>query len=62
MFAGDDYIHIVATAQAVIEDRQKTVRVRRQVTANDAGLLVDHMIEKAGILMGESVVILLPDV
>src|SRR5208337_207199 len=34
----------------------------RQVDAHDIGLLVDHVVEKTGVLMREAVVILLPDV
>ena len=55
-------VDIVAAAQAVIEDRQQAIRVRRQVHAHDIGFFVDHVIEKAGILMRETIVVLLPDV
>ena len=61
VFAGNHNVDIVPAAQAVIEDRQEAVGVRRQVDAHDIGLLVDHMVEEAGILVGEAVVILLPD-
>ncbi len=49
-------------AQAVIEDRQQAVGVGRQVNAYDIGFLVDDVVEEAGILVREAVVILLPDV
>ena len=55
-------VDVVPAAQAVIEDRQQAVGVGRQVHAHDIGLLVDDVVEKAGILMREAVVILLPDV
>ena len=61
MLAGDDHIHVVPAAQAVIDGRQQAVRIGRQIDADDIGLLVDHMVEKAGILMREPIVILLPD-
>ena len=46
----------------MIEDRQQTIGVGRQINPYDIGLLVDHVIQKSRILMGEAVVILLPDV
>jgi phage tail protein X len=49
-------------AQAVIEDRQQAIGVGRKVNAHDIGLLVDDVVEEAGILVREAVVILLPDV
>ncbi len=62
VLARHDDVDVVPAAQAVIEDRQQAVRIGRQVNADDVGLLVDHMVEEAGILMGEAVVVLLPDV
>ena len=62
MLAGDDDIHVVPTAQAMVEHRQKAIGVRRQINPYDIRLLVDHVIEEAGVLMGETIVILLPDV
>ena len=59
--ARDDDVHVVAAAEAVVEDRQQAVRVGRQVDADDAGFLVDDVVEEAGVLVGEAVVILLPD-
>ena len=61
-FPGDDDVDVVAAAQAVVEDRQQAVRVGRQVDADDAGFLVDDVVEEAGVLVGEAVVVLLPDV
>jgi hypothetical protein len=61
MFARDHYIHVISTAQAVIEDRQKAVGVRRQINPHDARLFIDYMIKKTGILVREAIVILLPD-
>ena len=46
----------------MIEDGQQTVRIGRQIDAHDLGLLVDDVIEEAGILVREAVVILLPNV
>jgi len=59
---GDDHVHVVAAPQAVVCDRQEAVRVRWQVDADDIGLLVDHVVEKARILVREAVMVLLPDV
>jgi hypothetical protein len=61
MFAGDDHVDVVAGVQTVVGDRQQTVGVRRQIHPHDVGLLVDHVIQEPGVLVGEAVVILLPD-
>ena len=60
MLAGDDYVHIVAAAQAVIGHRQQAVGIGRQVHADDVCLLVDHVIDEARVLVGEAVMILPP--
>ena len=62
LLAGDDEVDVVAAAQAVVGDGEQAVGVRRQVDADDVGLLVDDMVDEAGILMGEAVVVLPPDV
>ena len=62
VLAGDDHVDVVAAAQAVVGDRQQAVGVRRQVDPHDVGLLVDDVVEEAGVLVGEAVVVLLPDV
>ena len=62
VFARHHHVDVMPAAQAVIEDRQQTVGIGRQVNAHDIGLLVDHVVEEAGILVREAVVILLPDV
>ena len=61
VLAGDHHVDVVPAAQAVIEDRQQAVGIGRQVDAHDVGLLVDDVVEEAGILVREAVVILLPD-
>ena len=48
-------------AQAVIHDRKQAVGVGRKIDPDDAGFLVDDVIEETGILMREAVVVLLPD-
>ena len=62
LFAGDDQIDVVAAAQAVIGDREQAVGVRREIDADDFGFLVGDVIDEAGVLMREAVVILAPDV
>ena len=62
VFARDHHVDVVPAAQAVIEDREQAVGVGRKVDAHDVGLLVDDVVEEAGILVREAVVILLPDV
>ena len=62
LLAGDDHVDVVAAAQAVVGDRQQAVGVGRQVHAHDLRLLVDHVVDEAGVLMGEAVVVLAPHV
>ena len=62
LLAGDDHVDVVAAAQAVVGHAQQAVRIRRQIDADDLGLLVDDVIDEAGILVAEAVVILPPDV
>ena len=61
VFAGHHHVDVIPAAQAVIEHRQQTVGVGRQIHSDDIGLLVDHMVKEAGILVREAIVILLPD-
>ena len=61
VFAGDHDVDVMPAAQAVVHDRQQAVGIRRQVNAHDLGLLVHDVVEEAGILVREAVVILLPD-
>ena len=62
LLAGDDDVHVVAAAQAVVGDGQQAIGVRRQIDAHDLRLLVHHVVDEAGVLMAEPVVILPPDV
>ncbi len=62
MLAGDHDVDVVTAAQAVVHHRQQAVRIRRQIDAHDLGLLVDHVVDEAGILVREAVVVLPPDV
>ena len=62
LLAGDDHVHVVAAAQAVVGDREQRVRVGRQVDADDLRLLVHDVVDEAGILVREAVVVLPPDV
>ena len=62
-FAGDDDVHVVPAAHAVVGDRlQKRVGVGRQIDTDDCGLFVDDVVEEAGVLVREAIVILAPDV
>ena len=62
LFARDDDVHIVTAAQTVIGDRQQRVGIRRQIDANDLRFLVHDVVDEAGVLVAEPVVILPPDV
>ena len=61
LLAGNDQVDVVPAAKTVIGDREQAVGVRRQIDANDIGLLARNVIDEARILMGEAVVILPPD-
>ena len=45
----------------MVGDPEQRVGVRRQIDANDVGLLVGDKIDEAGILMAEAVMVLPPD-
>ena len=62
LLARHDDIDVLAAAQTVIGDRKQAVRVGGQVDADDLGFLVHHEVDKAGVLVGETVVVLPPDV
>ena len=61
VFAGDDYVDVVAAAQAMVHHTQQTVGIRREVNTHNLGLLVDHVVQETRILVREAVVILPPD-
>jgi len=54
MLTGNHYVHVMPAAQAVVKDRQQTVGVGRQVNAYNICLLVDDVVEEAGVLVCEA--------
>ncbi len=62
LLIADHHIQLVSATKAMGGHRQKGVGIRRQVDAHDVGFFVCDMIEKPGILVAETVVILPPDV
>ena len=62
VLARHDDIHVVPAAQAVIDHRQQTIGVRRQIDADHVGFLVDDEIDETRVLVREAVVVLSPDV
>jgi hypothetical protein len=60
LLAGHDHVDVVAAAQAVVRHRQEAVGVGRQVDPHHFGLLVHDVVDEAGVLMGEAVVVLAP--
>ena len=60
LLVADDHVYVVLAAKAMIRDRQQAVHIRRKVNAGDIRTLVGHYIEKARILMRETVMILTP--
>ena len=61
LLAGHDDIDVVAAGQAVVGHREQRVRIGRQVDPDDVRLLVDHVVDEAGVLVAEAVVVLAPD-
>ena len=61
LFARHDDIDAVPGPQDVVGDPEQRVGVRRQIDANDVGLLVEHDVDEARILVAEAVVVLPPD-
>ncbi len=61
VFARDDHIDVMAAAQAMVDYRQQAVGIRRKVNTHDLGLLIDDVVDETGVLVGEAVVILAPD-
>jgi hypothetical protein len=62
LLAGNDDVDEIPRAQAPIGDTEQRIRIGGQVDADDVGFLVHDMIDEAGILMAEAVVVLPPDV
>src|SRR4051812_17603015 len=60
LLSGHHHVDVVAAAQAVIGDREQAVGVGRQVYPHDLRLLVYDVVDKAGILVAEAVMILPP--
>ena len=55
-------IGVVPAPQAVVRHREQRIGVRRQIDADDLGLLVDHMVDETRVLVAEAVMVLPPDV
>ena len=62
LLARHDHVHVVAAAQAVVADREQRVRVGRQIDPDHLCLLVHDVVDEAGVLVREAVVVLPPDV
>ena len=54
LLAGDDEVDVVAAAQAVVGDGEQGVGVGREIDADDVGLLVEQVIDEAGVLVARS--------
>lgn len=61
MLAGHNYVDLVPAAQAMVGDGQQRVGIGRQVDPDDLGLLVEHMVDEARILVAGAIVVLAPD-
>jgi hypothetical protein len=61
LLVGNDNVHIVLTAKAVVHRREQTVGIRRKINANNFRALVGDDVKEAGVLVSETIVILSPD-
>ncbi len=61
LLAGNDQVHIIAAAKAVVSYRQQAICVGRQIDARDISSLVGDMIDEPRILMRQAIMILPPD-
>ena len=59
--AGDD-VHVVAAAQAMIDHAEQAIGVRRIVDADHLAPSLQRVIDEAGRLMAEAIVVVAPDV
>src|SRR5690242_5909464 len=62
LLAGNDHVYVMAASKAMVSYRKKRVGVGRQIDTYDIGLLVYNVIDKPGVLMRKSIVILPPNV
>ena len=61
MLSTHNNIDFVFGLETVMEYGQKTIRIRRQVHTDDSWFFGNNVAEKSGVLMGETIVILSPD-
>ena len=54
LFAGDDHVHIVPAAQAVVRDREQRIGVGRKIDTDDIRFLVHDVVDESGVLVRES--------
>jgi hypothetical protein len=54
LLVDDDQVQIVPALEAMVGNRQQTVRIGRQIDAGDAGLAVDDRIDETRALMAEA--------
>src|SRR5258705_9275799 len=62
LFPRNDYIDVVAAAQAVISHREQRVGIGRKIYSDDLGFLFHYKIDETRILMAEAIMILPPNV
>src|SRR5262249_22307611 len=60
LFSSDDHIDEVAAAEAEIGDREQRVGVGWQIDPDYVGLLVHDVVDEAGVLVREPVMVLTP--
>src|ERR1700682_5427148 len=62
LLSSNNYIDVVSAAEAVISYRKESVSIRRKIYAHNIRLLVHNVVGEAGVLVGEAVVVLAPNV
>jgi len=62
LLSSNDDVDVVSAAEAMISYRKESVCIRRKIHAYNIRLLVHNVVDEAGILVGEAVMVLSPDV
>jgi len=54
-------VDVMPAAKAVIENGEQAIGIGRKIHPDNIGFLVNDVIEEAGVLVGKTIMILLPD-
>jgi len=62
LFSRHNNVYVISAAQAMVGNRQQRIGVRRKIYSYNVRFFVHHMVDEAGVLMAEAVMVLPPDV